>query len=97
MKLGWGKSVHVPAYPIYIPPALADLMEQLKPPPQSGLPFNAQPREWLKSVQSTLQERAKIVVEGSSVTPPGIDRFPFNIHTMPKEALDEVRPILNSL
>ncbi|XP_015109762.1 U2 snRNP-associated SURP motif-containing protein isoform X1 [Diachasma alloeum] len=40
MKLGWGKSVPIPPYPIYIPPAL---MELTQPPPPSGLPFNAQP------------------------------------------------------
>ncbi|XP_014235371.1 U2 snRNP-associated SURP motif-containing protein [Trichogramma pretiosum] len=40
MKLGWGKSVPIPPYPIYIPPALIDLTQ---PPPPSGLPFNAQP------------------------------------------------------
>ncbi|CAG2113273.1 unnamed protein product [Medioppia subpectinata] len=40
MKLGWGKAVPIPPHPIYIPPAL---MELTMPPPQSGLPFNAQP------------------------------------------------------
>ena len=40
MKLGWGKSVPIPPYPIYIPP---NLMELTQPPPPSGLPFNAQP------------------------------------------------------
>ncbi|XP_014215051.2 U2 snRNP-associated SURP motif-containing protein [Copidosoma floridanum] len=40
MKLGWGKSVPIPPYPIYIPPIL---MEITQPPPPSGLPFNAQP------------------------------------------------------
>ncbi|XP_068968246.1 U2 snRNP-associated SURP motif-containing protein [Bombus flavifrons] len=40
MKLGWGKSVPIPPYPIYIPPAL---MEITQPPPPSGLPFSAQP------------------------------------------------------
>lgn len=42
MKLGWGKSVPIPPYPIYIPPAL---MEVTQPPPPSGLPFNAQPHK----------------------------------------------------
>ncbi|XP_074657715.1 U2 snRNP-associated SURP motif-containing protein-like isoform X2 [Tubulanus polymorphus] len=41
MKLGWGKSVPIPAHPVYIPPAL---VEMTLPPPPSGLPFNAQPR-----------------------------------------------------
>lgn len=40
MKLGWGKAVPIPAHPVYIPPKL---MEFVKPPPPSGLPFNAQP------------------------------------------------------
>lgn len=41
MKLGWGKSVSILTYPIYIPPAL---MQHYMPPPPSGLPFNAQPQ-----------------------------------------------------
>lgn len=40
MKLGWGKSVPLPPHPIYIPP---EMQEDTTPPPQSGLPFNAQP------------------------------------------------------
>ncbi|KAL1123660.1 hypothetical protein AAG570_002736 [Ranatra chinensis] len=40
MKLGWGKGVPIPPYPIYIPPTLLSLTQ---PPPPSGLPFNAQP------------------------------------------------------
>ncbi|XP_069753482.1 U2 snRNP-associated SURP motif-containing protein isoform X2 [Narcine bancroftii] len=46
MKLGWGKAVPIPPHPIYIPPAM---MELTLPPPPSGLPFNAQPRERLKN------------------------------------------------
>lgn len=41
MKLGWGKSVSILTYPIYIPPTL---LEYTLPPPPSGLPFNAQPQ-----------------------------------------------------
>lgn len=41
MKLGWGKSVSILTYPIYIPPTL---MKHYLPPPPSGLPFNAQPQ-----------------------------------------------------
>lgn len=41
MKLGWGKSVSILTYPIYIPPSL---MQHYMPPPPSGLPFNAQPQ-----------------------------------------------------
>lgn len=40
MKLGWGKAVPIPPHPVYIPPKLLELT---MPPPQSGLPFNAQP------------------------------------------------------
>ncbi|CAG7733273.1 unnamed protein product [Allacma fusca] len=40
IKLGWGKAVPIPAYPIFIPPAMVELT---MPPPLSGLPFNAQP------------------------------------------------------
>ncbi|OQV22289.1 U2 snRNP-associated SURP motif-containing protein [Hypsibius exemplaris] len=40
MRLGWGKVVAIPTFPIYVPPRLA---EALEPPPFSGLPFNAQP------------------------------------------------------
>ena len=39
MRLGWGKSIVVPSYPVYIPPSL---IEMFKAPPLSGLPFNAQ-------------------------------------------------------
>lgn len=41
MKLGWGKSVSILTYPIYIPPTL---MQHYMPPPPSGLPFNGQPQ-----------------------------------------------------
>ncbi|XP_063827343.1 U2 snRNP-associated SURP motif-containing protein [Ostrinia nubilalis] len=44
MKLGWGKAVVIPPVPIYIPPAL---QQPCKPPPPSGLPFNAQPPKHL--------------------------------------------------
>lgn len=40
MKLGWGKGVPIPPFPIYIPPKL---LAMTMPPPPSGLPFNAQP------------------------------------------------------
>lgn len=54
MKLGWGKSVPIPPYPIYIPPAL---MEITQPPPPSGLPFNAQPHR---------RDRHKVYLRSSS-------------------------------
>ncbi len=92
MKLGWGKSVPIPVYPVYVPPPLLDL---IKPPGQSGLPFNAQPRDWLTSVRSAVKERAKLVTDSAegkklSLPPPAADRFPFNIHTMSSEDLDKV-------
>ncbi|XP_064456681.1 U2 snRNP-associated SURP motif-containing protein-like isoform X2 [Ornithodoros turicata] len=42
MKMGWGKAVPIPPHPVYIPPAMVELT---LPPPPSGLPFNAQPKE----------------------------------------------------
>lgn len=41
LKVGWGKTVPIPANPVYIPPKM---LEMALPPPPSGLPFNAQPR-----------------------------------------------------
>lgn len=40
MRVGWGKSVDLPTHPIYIP---KELLKMFLPPPQTGLPFNAQP------------------------------------------------------
>uniref|UniRef100_A0A665X853 U2 snRNP-associated SURP motif-containing protein n=1 Tax=Echeneis naucrates TaxID=173247 RepID=A0A665X853_ECHNA len=51
MKLGWGKGVPIPPHPIYIPPSM---MEHTLPPPPSGLPFNAQPRERLKNANAPM-------------------------------------------
>uniref|UniRef100_A0A3Q0KRB0 U2 snRNP-associated SURP motif-containing protein n=1 Tax=Schistosoma mansoni TaxID=6183 RepID=A0A3Q0KRB0_SCHMA len=91
MKLGWGKSVPIPLYPVYIPPALLELV---KPPPPSGLPFNAQPREWLKSFRLAIKERAKLVTDGadgeSAPPPPAPDRKPYDINKMSSEELTEV-------
>ncbi|KAM7535632.1 hypothetical protein Aperf_G00000101170 [Anoplocephala perfoliata] len=94
MKLGWGKTVPIPVHPVYVPPPLLEL---IKPPSQSGLPFNAQPRDWLKSMRSSAKERAKPVIDsvGNGDTsaqnlPPAPDKFPYNIHTMPKDAFKKV-------
>ncbi|TGZ70483.1 hypothetical protein CRM22_003175 [Opisthorchis felineus] len=90
MKLGWGKSVPIPLYPIYIPPALLEL---IKPPPPSGLPFNAQPRDWLKSLRSAIKERAKLVTDGvdpEATRPPAADRKPFDVNKMSEDELGEV-------
>jgi len=45
MKLGYGKCVPIPPQPIYVPPKMK--LARM-PPPQSGLPFNAQPLDPLK-------------------------------------------------
>ncbi|VDP77432.1 unnamed protein product [Echinostoma caproni] len=90
MKLGWGKSVPIPLYPVYIPPTLLEL---IKAPPPSGLPFNAQPREWLKSVRQVIKERAKLITDGTdpdATVPPGPDRKPFDINKMSEQELQEV-------
>lgn len=60
MKLGWGKSVPIPPYPIYIPPAL---MEITQPPPPSGLPFNAQPhrRDRHKVYKNQTSQRESLI------------------------------------
>ncbi|KRZ24845.1 U2 snRNP-associated SURP motif-containing protein [Trichinella pseudospiralis] len=42
IKLSWGKPVSIPVYPVYVPDAM---MKLIAPPPRSGLPFNAQPRQ----------------------------------------------------
>lgn len=51
MKLGWGKGVPIPPHPIYIPP---EMQESNKPPPPSGLPFNAQPDKKREADQGTV-------------------------------------------
>ncbi|CAM9129984.1 unnamed protein product, partial [Lampetra fluviatilis] len=51
MRLGWGKAIPLPPYPLYIPPAMLELT---MPPPPSGLPFNAQPRERLRNPHAPL-------------------------------------------
>ncbi|KAA0194942.1 U2 snRNP-associated SURP motif-containing protein [Fasciolopsis buskii] len=90
MKLGWGKSVPIPLYPVYIPPPLLEL---IKAPPPSGLPFNAQPREWLKSVRQVIKERAKMITDATdpeATVPPGPDRKPFDISKMSEQEIQEV-------
>uniref|UniRef100_A0A674BFA6 Zgc:163098 n=1 Tax=Salmo trutta TaxID=8032 RepID=A0A674BFA6_SALTR len=42
MKLGWGKAVRIPPQPLYTP---IGVLKISTPPPPSGLPFNAQPRD----------------------------------------------------
>ncbi|CAF3955087.1 unnamed protein product [Rotaria sp. Silwood2] len=40
VRMSWGRAVHIPPQPVYIPPTMREL---IMPPPPSGLPFNAQP------------------------------------------------------
>ncbi|XP_057676697.1 U2 snRNP-associated SURP motif-containing protein isoform X2 [Corythoichthys intestinalis] len=40
MKLGWGRPARIPPQPLYTPVGV-----RAAPPPKSGLPFNAQPRD----------------------------------------------------
>lgn len=61
MRIGWGKPVEIPTHPVYIPP---ELLKLLLPPPQSGLPFNAQPR---CQTQSKNLENLDKVLHDSSV------------------------------
>lgn len=44
MKLGWGKPARIPPQPLYTPTGM-----RTAPPPPSGLPFNAQPRDRLRN------------------------------------------------
>lgn len=39
MKIGWGKAVPIPPQPIYVHPSQTHMV---RPPKQSGLPFNCQ-------------------------------------------------------
>lgn len=41
MKLGWGRPARIPSQPLYSPMGV----RAIPPPPPSGLPFNAQPRD----------------------------------------------------
>uniref|UniRef100_A0A4W4F0H9 U2 snRNP-associated SURP domain containing n=1 Tax=Electrophorus electricus TaxID=8005 RepID=A0A4W4F0H9_ELEEL len=65
MKLGWGKGVPIPPHPIYIPPSM---MEHTLPPPPSGLPFNAQPKDRLKNPNAPMPPPPKSKEEFEKVT-----------------------------
>ncbi|KAG2463790.1 SR140 protein, partial [Polypterus senegalus] len=56
MKLGWGKAVRIPPHPLYVPPSV---LKQTTPPPPSGLPFNAQPRERFRNQDVPKSFRSK--------------------------------------
>ncbi|XP_072401929.1 U2 snRNP-associated SURP motif-containing protein [Diabrotica undecimpunctata] len=64
MKLGWGKAVIIPPYPIYVPPVLLDISQ---PPPPSGLPFNAQPAARDKDVLPKSQEELNEILSRAVV------------------------------
>ncbi|CAF0807648.1 unnamed protein product [Rotaria sordida] len=51
VRMSWGRPVHIPPQPVYIPPTMREL---IMPPPPSGLPFNAQPNTKYRS--SKLQD-----------------------------------------
>lgn len=57
MKLGWGKPARIPSQPLYTPVRL-----KAAPPPTSGLPFNAQPRDRLRNTftKSTAMSKAEL-------------------------------------
>uniref|UniRef100_A0A3Q3A9A9 Zgc:163098 n=1 Tax=Kryptolebias marmoratus TaxID=37003 RepID=A0A3Q3A9A9_KRYMA len=54
MKLGWGKPARIPPQPLYAPVGL-----RVAPPPPSGLPFNAQPRNRLRNDFTKPMSRSK--------------------------------------
>ncbi|KAI1898636.1 hypothetical protein AGOR_G00074420 [Albula goreensis] len=65
MKLGWGKAVRIPPQPLYTP---IGVLKMSTPPPPSGLPFNAQPRErfrndFTKPLNRTKEEFEKTLSE----------------------------------
>lgn len=64
MKLGWGKSVVIPALPIYIP---SSLLELSLPPPPSGLPFNAQPQAKDKDIMPKSQDELQDILKRAVV------------------------------
>uniref|UniRef100_A0AAR2IS93 RRM domain-containing protein n=1 Tax=Pygocentrus nattereri TaxID=42514 RepID=A0AAR2IS93_PYGNA len=70
MKLGWGKAVRIPPQPLYTP---IGVLKTTAPPPPSGLPFNAQPRDRFRNdftkPRSRSQEDFYKVNSYSSVSP----------------------------
>lgn len=55
MKLGWGKAVRIPPQPLYTP---VGVLKPTAPPPPSGLPFNAQPRDRFRNDFSKSRSRS---------------------------------------
>ncbi len=89
MKMGWGKPVAIPSHPVYVPPTLQEL---IRAPPNSGLPFNAQPREWLQrrpiTEGSGTENSASTVIRRRGRGHE--DRRPFDINEMTSEDLQKV-------
>ncbi|KAK0138616.1 U2 snRNP-associated SURP motif-containing protein [Merluccius polli] len=57
MKLGWGKPARIPPQPLYTPTGMRSA-----PPPPSGLPFNAQPRDRLRNDFTKPLGRSKVSI-----------------------------------
>ncbi|XP_071754193.1 U2 snRNP-associated SURP motif-containing protein [Centroberyx gerrardi] len=55
MKLGWGKPARIPPQPLYTPVGV-----RATPPPPSGLPFNAQPRDRFRNDFTKPLGRSKV-------------------------------------
>lgn len=60
MRVGWGKSVDLPTHPIYIP---KELLKMFLPPPQTGLPFNAQPPRKFNDHDGTTDRLFKLFLQ----------------------------------
>uniref|UniRef100_A0A3P9HR15 U2 snRNP-associated SURP motif-containing protein n=1 Tax=Oryzias latipes TaxID=8090 RepID=A0A3P9HR15_ORYLA len=83
MKLGWGKPARIPPQPLYTPIGV-----RAAPPPPSGLPFNAQPRDrfrndFTKPLSSSKSELDKTLSEAVvKVVIPTERNLLFLIHRM---------------
>ncbi|XP_036071240.1 U2 snRNP-associated SURP motif-containing protein isoform X2 [Oryzias melastigma] len=83
MKLGWGKPARIPPQPLYTPIGV-----RVAPPPPSGLPFNAQPRDrfrndFTKPLSSSKAELDKTLSEAVvKVVIPTERNLLFLIHRM---------------
>ncbi|CAL1573600.1 unnamed protein product [Knipowitschia caucasica] len=84
MKLGWGRPARIPPQPLYTPMGV----RTIPPPPPSGLPFNAQPRDrfrndFTKPLGSSKAEFEKSLAEAIvKVIIPSDRNLLFLIHRM---------------
>lgn len=69
MKLGWGKPVRIPPQPLYTP---IGVLKTSTPPPPSGLPFNAQPRDRFRNDFTKPWSRSKDEFEKVTNPPPPV-------------------------